>query len=158
MINLTILWQIYIYSHVGPMRPFFTALLYVAVSHWDVFHSVGSASTPVKVPHAYSYCCFSKSFPCRVNARGLVLLLLLAGDVSVNPGPVFGLLNARSVRNKCALIADTVTTHDFDFVSLTETHIRPSDTAGLLHSITPPEYVFCTDLVNLVVVVVLDFL
>ena len=137
---------------------FFTALLYVAVSHWDVFHSVGSASTPVKVPHAYSYCCFSKSFPCRVNARGLVLLLLLAGDVSVNPGPVFGLLNARSVRNKCALIADTVTTHDFDFVSLTETHIWPSDTAGLLHSITPPEYVFCTDLVTLVVVVVLDFL
>ena len=91
MVNFTILWQIHIDGHVGPARPFFTALLYVAVSHWDIFHSVGFASTPVKAPNAYSYRCSSKSFPCRVNARGLVLLLLLPGDVSVNPGPLLGL-------------------------------------------------------------------
>ena len=77
-----------------------------------------------------------------VNRRGLLLLLLLGGDVSLNPGPLtLGILNARSVRNKCALLANLVASNDLDFLCLTETHIRPFDSDSFLRSITP-DFIF----------------
>ena len=52
------------------------------------------------------------------------MLLLLLGDVSLNPGPLtLGVLNARSIRNKGPLQADMVASNDIDFLCLT--HIRP---------------------------------
>ena len=74
-----------------------------------------------------------------VNSRGLLLLLLLGGDVSLNPDPLtLGVLNARSIRNKGPLLADMVASNDLDFLCLMETHIRPS----FLRSITPPDFIF----------------
>ena len=59
-----------------------------------------------------------------VNRRGLLLLLLLR-DVSLKLGPLtFGVLNARSIRNKGPLLADIVASNDLDFPCLMETHIR----------------------------------
>ena len=78
-----------------------------------------------------------------VNGRGLMLLLLLGGDVSLNPGPfTLGVLNARSVRNKGPLLADMVASYDLDLLCLTETHIRPFDSDSFLRSVTPPDFNF----------------
>ena len=78
-----------------------------------------------------------------VNGRGLMLLLLLGGDVSLNPGPfTLCVLNARSVRNKGPLLANMVASYDLDLLCLTETHIRPFDSDSFLRSITPPDFNF----------------
>ena len=54
-------------------------------------------------------CCHNvKNIPTAAKFRGIFVLLLLCGDISLNPGPVsFGVINCRSVRNKCPTIADT---------------------------------------------------
>ena len=73
-----------------------------------------------------------------VNARGLILLLLLGNDVSFNPGPLMlSVLNARSVRNKGLLLGDIVTSYDLDFLCLTETHAHLSDTFSF-----SPDFIF----------------
>ena len=72
-----------------------------------------------------------------------MLLLLLGGDVSFNPGPLtLCILNARSVRNKGPLLANMVASNDLDFLSLTEIHIFPFDSDSFIQSITPPDFVF----------------
>ena len=54
-----------------------------------------------------------------------MLLLLMCGDVAMNPGPVMlGSVNVRLIRNKGPLLPDTIASHAFDFLCLTETHIR----------------------------------
>ena len=59
----------------------------------------------------------------------LCVLLLLCGDISLNPGPiVMGVANCRSVRNKAPMISDVVFNHLLDILLLVETHIRPTDT------------------------------
>ena len=66
-----------------------------------------------------------------------MLLLLMCGDVAMNPGPVMlGSVNARSIRNKGPLLSDTIASHAFDFLCLTETHIRTPDSDSFLRSLT----------------------
>ena len=56
----------------------------------------------------------------------------------MNPGLVMlGSVNARSVQNKGPLLSDTIASHVFDFLCLTETHIRTTDSDSFLHSLTP---------------------
>ena len=62
-------------------------------------------------------------------------------DIAVNPGPSMGLFNARSMRNKGTIIADAMVSYKLDLLCLTETHIRLSDTDGLLKSLTPVDCV-----------------
>ena len=77
-----------------------------------------------------------------------MLLLLLRGDVSLNPCPLtLGVLNAGCVRNKGLLLADMVSSNDLDFLSLTEIHICPFDSDTFIPSITPPDFIFLTGLV-----------
>ena len=67
-----------------------------------------------------------------------MLLILMCGDVAMNPGPVMlVLVNARSIRNKGPLLADTIASHTFDFLCLTETHILTTDSDIFLCSLTP---------------------
>ena len=62
------------------------------------------ASSLPKMVGLFCYNISSKEFPSSVNARGLMLLLLLGGHVSLNPGPIaLGVLNARSIRKKAPL-------------------------------------------------------
>ena len=64
-----------------------------------------------------------------------MLLILKCGDVAMNPRPVMlRLENARSIRNKGPLLADTIASHTFDFLCLTETHIRTTDSDSFLRS------------------------
>ena len=71
------------------------------------------------------------------KCHGIVALLLLCGDVSLNHGPIsFGAVNCRSVRNKGPCINDTASAHSVDILAVTETHICREDTDSLLHSFT----------------------
>ena len=76
--------------------------------------------------------------------RGLSILLLLCGDISLNPGPIsFGVVNCRSVRNKGPSILDIMTTDSISILAMTETQIRPSDNDSFLRSITPVGFTLC---------------
>ena len=67
-----------------------------------------------------------------------MLLILMCGDVAMNPGPVMlGLVNVRAIQNKGPLLADTIASHTFDFLCLTETRIRTTDSDSFLRSLTP---------------------
>ena len=86
--------------------------------------------------HSYSSSCHG--FLPTLIQSGLMLLILMCDDVSMNPGPVMlGSVNARSIQNKGPLLADTTASHTFDFLCLTETHIRTTDSDSLLRSLTP---------------------
>ena len=70
-----------------------------------------------------------------------MLLLLMCGDVAMNPGPVMlGSVNMRSIQSKGPLLSDTIASHAFDFLCLTEKHIRTTDSDSFLHSLTPDGY------------------
>ena len=67
-----------------------------------------------------------------------MLLILMCGDVAMNLGlAMLGLVNARSIHNKGPLLADTIASHTFDFLSHTETHIHTTDSDSFLCFLTP---------------------
>ena len=85
----------------------------------------------LRIAKNYSYSCSCHVFPPTVKQSGLMLLLLMCGDVAMNPGPVMlGSVNARSIQNKGRLLSDTIASHAFDF------HIRTTDSYNFLHSLT----------------------
>ena len=81
----------------------FMALFTVALAHRYEWFSTRASYTScpplTRVGKNFSYLCSCRKFSSMVNRRGLMLLLLLGGDLSLNPGPfTLGVLNARSVR------------------------------------------------------------
>ena len=91
----------------------------------------------LRIAKNYSYSSTCHVFPHTVKQSALMLLIFMCGDVAMNPGPViFGLENARSIWNKGPLLADTIASHTFDFLCLTETHIRTTDSDSFLRSLT----------------------
>ena len=91
----------------------------------------------------YCYHGYSKQVPPQLKLKNLLQLFLLCGDVAVNPGPTnFGFVNCRSIRNTGPLLHDLIQRSDLDILGLVETHIRPTDTDGLLNSLTPLNYDF----------------
>ena len=89
----------------------------------------------------YCYLGNSKQVPPQLKLKSLLLLLLLCGNVAVNPGQTnFGFLNCRSICNKIPLLHDIIQCSDLDILGLVETHIRPTNTDGLLKSLTPLNY------------------
>ena len=90
------------------------------------------------IAKTYSFSSSCHVFSPTVKQSGLMLLFLMCGDVAMNPGRVMlGSVNARSIRNKGPLLADTLASHDFDLLCLTETHIHATDTDNFLRSLTP---------------------
>ena len=80
----------------------------------------------------------SNKFPAHANIKCLLILLLLSGDIALNPGPInFGFVNCCSIRNNGLLIGDTIVSNNPDILAFAETHIHISDTDSLLKSITP---------------------
>ena len=68
-------------------------------------------------------------------------LVLLSGDVSLNPGPMkFGFANCQSIRNKGPILCDEVKTGNFDVLDLTETHIKALDIPSFLNELTPEDF------------------
>ena len=93
-----------------------------------------------QLPVLVRKCCYlgnTKQVTPQLKLKNLLLLLLLCGDVSSNPGPTnFGFVNCRSICNKGPLLHDLIKCSDLDILGLVETHIRPNDTDGLLNSLT----------------------
>ena len=123
--------------------PLFTVAL-ARRSEW--FHTGVSntlSTTMIRIVKKISYSCSCHKFSNLVNERGLMLLLLLGRDVSLNPGPLtLVVLNTRSIRNKGPLLANIVASNDLDILCLTKTHVRPFDSDSFLRSITPADYIF----------------
>ena len=93
------------------------------------------------VVRKYCYPGNSRQVPPQLKLKKLLLLLLLCGNVVANPGPTnFGFVNCRSIHNKGPLLHDLIKRSDLDILGLVETHIRPTDTDGLLNSLTPLNY------------------
>ena len=70
-------------------------------------------------------------------------LILLSGDVSLNPGPSglshirMATLNVRSLNSKCASFSDLVISKKLDIVAITETWLSPKETSAGLADLTP---------------------
>ena len=86
--------------------------------------------------------------PPRVKLNlGLSLLLLLAGDVSLNPGPVapnlcLGTVNARSMRDEAPALSDLVVSKGIDLLGITETWLTIRETSSDLAEMTPNGFSF----------------
>ena len=86
--------------------------------------------------------------PPRVKLNlGLSLLLLLAGDVSLNPGPVapnlrLGTVNARSMRDKAPDLSDLVVSKGIDLLGITETWLTTRETSSDLAEMIPHGFSF----------------
>ena len=84
---------------------------------------------------------YSYRFPAYANVRCLSILLMLSGDIALNPGPVnLSFVNSRFIGNKGTLIGDTIVSNSLDILALAETQIQISDTESLLKSVTPPGF------------------
>ena len=78
---------------------------------------------------------------------GLSLLLLLAGDVSLNPGPVApnlrpGTVNARSMKDNAPALSDLVVSKSIDLLGITGTWLTTRETSGDLAEMTPHGFSF----------------
>ena len=74
-------------------------------------------------------------------------ILLLAGDVSLNPGPsVHGLrlrtVNARSMQDKAPALSHLVTSKGIDLLGITVTWLTPNETSTELAEMTPQGFAF----------------
>ena len=93
----------------------FMVLFTVVLAHrYEWFNtrvSNTSCSPLIRIAKKKLCICSCRKVATMVNRRGLLLLLLLGGDMSLNPGPLtLGVFNARSIRNKGPLLADMVVT------------------------------------------------
>ena len=92
--------------------------------------------------------CFNRKLLPIPRSTPTALILLLAGDVSLNPGPVvrhnirLTTTNIRSIREKTASLTDLIISKTIDILAVTETWLRPHDTASCIADISPPGYVF----------------
>ena len=71
-----------------------------------------------------------------------LILLLLAGDVELNPGPsalTFTHLNIRSIRSfeKSSSLHNYLADHPTDILSLNETWLQPTDSDNFISSLAP---------------------
>ena len=72
------------------------------------------------------------------------LILLLTGDVELNPGPSlnFTHLNIRSIRSfqKSSSLHNYLADHPTEIISLNETWLQPTDSDNFVSSLAPPGY------------------
>ena len=78
----------------------------------------------------------------------LVLILLLAGDVSLNPGPAvrgnirLATTNICFIQEKTTSLSHLLISKTIDILAITETWLRPHNTAAYIADISPPDYAF----------------
>ena len=73
------------------------------------------------------------------------LLLILSGDVSINPSPgtrvlTGSLINIRSIKNKSTAFEDFINSNKSDVIAVTETCLRPGDTDSFIADVALPGY------------------
>ena len=75
----------------------------------------------------------------------LAILLLLAGDVSLNPGPSGPneRIKIAKIKPKTAPFSEYVTSTNLDIVAVRETWLKHDETKSTIADISPPGYSFC---------------
>ena len=129
------------------------AIFFFDICHFESFHLFPSSTLSVS-PHLLLFINSSirlrprSSYPSSlfpsVN-HGTLILLLLAGDVELNPGPSplnFTHLNIRSIRSfqKSSSLHNYLADHPTDILSLNETWLQPTDSDNFVSSLAPPGY------------------
>ena len=77
----------------------------------------------------YSFKISSKKFRTHANVKCLLILLLLIGDIILNPGTInLGFVNCLSIRSKGPCIGITIVSYYLDILAPAETRIQISDT------------------------------
>ena len=128
--------------------------LFSDISHFESFHLFPSSTLSVS-QHLLLFMNSSirlrprSSYPPSlfpsVN-HGTLILLLLAGDVELNPGsssPLnFTHLNIRSIRSfqKSSSLHNYLADHPTEILSLNETWLQPTDSDNFVSSLAPPGY------------------
>ena len=113
---------------------------------------------PTRIQHSLSFLlslpCFNLCFnrkllpiPRSTLTFKLAIILLLAGDVSLNPGPavrsnILATTNVQSIRDKTASLSDLLISKTIDILAVTETWFRPHDTVACIADISPSGYTF----------------
>jgi len=141
------------HAHKSPHFPPNPCNLFFDISHFESFHLFPSSTLSVS-PHLLLFINSSirlrprSSYPPSlfpsVN-HGTLILLLLAGDVELNPGPSplnFTHLNIRSIRSfqKSSSLHNYLADHPTDILSLNETWLQPTDSDNFVSSLAPPGY------------------
>ena len=85
-----------------------------------------------------------------------LILFLLAGDVSLNPGPSgsnerikIETMNVQSIKPKTAPSSEYVPSKNLDIVAVTETWLKHDETKSTIADISPPGYSFFTNLAQI---------
>ena len=97
--------------------------------------------------------CFNRKLlplpPSRPSFKLAYFLLLLAVEVSLNPGPSgsnkrikIAAMNVRSIKPKTATFSEYVTSKNMDIVAVTETWLKHDETKSTIADISPPGYSF----------------
>ena len=141
------------HAHKSPHFPPNPCNLFSDISHFESFHLFSSSTLSVS-PHLLLFMNSSirlhprSSYPPSlfpsVN-HGTLILLLLAGDVELNPGPSplnFTHLNIRSIRSfqKSSSLHNYLADHPTEILSLNETWLQPTDSDNFVSSLAPPGY------------------
>ena len=119
------------------------------------------SNSSIQCPDVFSFCPFKRptttfclqfiikssiSIPPALPYFRLFILLLFAGDINPNPGPLrcpkVTYANIRSIHNKYPAIAKFISDNDTDLFAMSETWIRPDTTSANLSKITPTSYNF----------------
>ncbi len=111
-----------------------------------------SSLSPSLIFRQTHFSLLSRSSICRQtfnlqNRRKSTLLLLLAGDISTNPGPTLrpikiACTNVQSIRKKAAPIASVVRDGRIDCLLVTETWLQETDTESHIKDLTPEGFNF----------------
>ena len=107
----------------------FHELMHPKTSHIDNSTRISFSKMPALTLSCLGLCTQNTLFKkCGHNpSLKLLLLLLLSGDVSLNPGPNiscnmrFATTNLRSVRQKSAALSDLISSKQIDILAMTET-------------------------------------
>ena len=126
--------------------------LFTDIHHASTFYLCPSSDLSIS-PHLLLFLNSSisyrpnKSYPPTLHSSlnlGSLLLLLLAGDVELNPGPPmlnFTHLNIHSICNKSAPLHNYLSTHPTDILSLNETWIKADEhSPDFISSLIPPRF------------------
>ena len=140
------------HAHKSPHFPPNLCNLFSDISHFESFHLFPSSTISVS-PHLLLFMNSSirlrprSSYPSSLfpSVNHGTLILLLAGDVELNPGPSplnFTHLNIRSIRSfqKSSSLHNYLADHPTEILSLNETWLQPTDSDNFVSSLAPPGY------------------
>ena len=100
---------------------------------------------PNIIEYHWLTCVLTYSYGNTHVSQWVSLLLILSGDISINPSPntnplTGSMINIRSIRNKSVAFAGFINSDKSDAIAITETWLQSDDTDSFIVSVTPLGY------------------